>query len=128
MRFAFVLSLITSGAFGVHRASNHERIRELYLDGRGGVEGIFPAVVNNFDHSSADTFDMRYWVDDTYWNGSTPVVLLSMGGEGASGPPGEYGGRGCWVGVCFVLVRGPSPAARSPITHACAHTYVQVDR
>ena len=70
------------------RRSAHEQVGELYLKGRSIDPQNFSAPVDHFDHTQSSTFAMRYWVDDSYWNGTTPIVLLAMGGEGASGPPG----------------------------------------
>ena len=71
------------------RGSVHEQVRELYLEGGSGIDPqFFDAPVDHFDHTQSSTFAMRYWVDDSFWNGATPIVLLAMGGEGASGPPG----------------------------------------
>ena len=45
--------------------------------------------LDHFDPLSPSSWQMRYWVDATHWDGSTSTpVFLSMGGEGGSGPPG----------------------------------------
>lgn len=63
---------------------------------QGVVEGTVLQPLDHFDARSAATWEMRYWVDSRACkpskttNGTTvnSRVFLSMGGEGAQGPPG----------------------------------------
>ena len=50
----------------------------------------WPAKVDNFNDRSNDTFQQRYFVDESFYNGKGPV-FFEIGGEGTlSGAPGGY--------------------------------------
>jgi serine protease 16 len=78
--------------------SDHERVlRTIIHSDSHGIDTVgwaakgatIEAPRDHFDPLDSSSWEMRYWADDTHWDGgATSPVFLSMGGEGGQGPPG----------------------------------------
>ena len=75
------------------RQSIHEKVRRTVVRPVSSAAAEWMTQpLDHFDAWEMRTWQMRFWVDDQYFAaapaGLPDRVFLSMGGEGASGPPG----------------------------------------
>jgi pimeloyl-ACP methyl ester carboxylesterase len=87
MRLAHLAALVLPT---LARRSIHEHVTQNIIQPTSSAAAS--TVEQPLDHFNAQEgrrWKMRYWVDNSSWDGAADSpVFLSMGGEGASGPPG----------------------------------------
>jgi pimeloyl-ACP methyl ester carboxylesterase len=73
----------------VSRSSIHEHITQHIIKPTATAATTMEQPLDHFNSQEGRTWKMRYWVDNSSWDGAADSpVFLGMGGEGASGPPG----------------------------------------
>jgi len=87
------LALLIISTVAVVRSSVHEYVTRTIVRPPAGIEAdTLKQPLNHFAALDGRSWDMRFWLDDRFFaSGSGAAadrVFLSMGGEGASGPPG----------------------------------------
>jgi hypothetical protein len=97
------LQLAALGAASARWEPAHERVLRTVVHPGATAETVaswdaaaanLSMPLDHFDALSPKRWQMRYWVNDQYWDGSASApAFLCMGGEGASGPPGGAAGE-----------------------------------